>query len=100
MKLPELVLCAEETTAKKRLYNKENKMATWTDINGQEFTHNDDKLGFTAWIGTDPILASDWETASAEHAVWQAANPDAPPTAATGAAASIFQRWFVYANTV
>jgi len=75
-------------------------MATWTDINGQEFTYNDDKLNFDAWIGTDPILTSDWETASAEHAVWQAANPGTPPNAATGTAAAIFQRWVVYANAV
>ena len=75
-------------------------MATWTDINGREFTYNDDKLNFDAWIVTDPILTSDWETASAEHAVWQAANPTAAPGTATGAAAAIFQRWFVYANAV
>ena len=75
-------------------------MATWTDINGREFTYNDDKLNFDAWIATDPVLTNDWETASVEHAVWQAANPTAGPDTSTGAAAAIFQRWFVYANTV
>lgn len=75
-------------------------MATWTEYDGQVWTHDDDKLGFTAWIEADPILISDWETAVAEFDAWRLANPDVSKTEANGAAGVIFRRWMAYANAV
>ena len=98
MKLPELVLCAEEATANSWLHNKENKMATWTDTHGRAWPHDDDKMGFVAWISADPALTREWEAASTEHSNWMLANPNVPHSEANGSAAAIFQRWMAYAN--
>ena len=73
-------------------------MATWTDKHGREFNHDDDKLGFDAWINADPALTIEWEAASTEHSNWMLANPGVSPTEANGSAAAIFQRWMAYAN--
>lgn len=75
-------------------------MATWTDIHGQAWTHDDDKMGFDAWVSSDPALVSEWEAASIEHTAWEAANPGTSHTEANGAAASIFRRWMAYANAI
>ena len=73
-------------------------MATWTDTHGQIYTHDDDKLGFDAWIAADPALVQEWEAASIEHANWELANPSVLRTEANGSAATIFRRWMAYAN--
>lgn len=75
-------------------------MATWTDIHGQAWTHDDDKMGFDAWISADPTLVSSWEAAGLEHANWALANPGISHTEANGSAAAIFRRWMAYANAV
>jgi hypothetical protein len=73
-------------------------MATWTDTHGQIYTHDDDKLGFDAWITADPALIDSWEAASIEHYNWELANPGVLHTEANGSAAAIFRRWMNYAN--
>lgn len=75
-------------------------MATWTDIHGQVWTHDDDKLVFDAWINADSALIAEWEAASIEHSNWTLANPGVSHTEANGSASAIFRRWMAYANAV
>jgi len=75
-------------------------MATWTDTNERAWTHDDDKMGFDAWVSADPTIASEWEAASFEHTNWELANPGVAHTEATGSASAIFRRWMAYANAI
>lgn len=73
-------------------------MATYTDVVGNVYTHDDDKLGFDAWIRDDTTRFQEWITAAAAHENWQKANPTAHPSEANDRANAIFDEWIEYAN--
>ena len=73
-------------------------MATYTDIAGNVYTHDDDKLAFDNWVNSDPDRSSAWVIAATKHQAWQAENPLAHPADANDDANAIFLAWREYAN--
>ena len=73
-------------------------MAIYTDNVGNIYTHDDDKLAFTAWIDSDPARLTQWLAAADAHRTWQEANPSAHPSEAKDAANTMFEEWVAYAN--